>query len=165
MSLLVLPLLAVIQVSVLSSFPIMGYTIDLVLIAVVAHSILYSRGPAVRWGLVGGICLDLLSTAPFGTHMLALSIVALFASIRGRDLLHSWAFYPLLAGGLATFLFDLVVILVLAAFRRETGWMAVPLATTLPRALVNALAMAPVFWLSYRRVPRGRTGETRSLGL
>lgn len=162
---LILPLLAIIQASVLSSFPILGHTFDLVLMAVVARSILYGRRDGIIWGIVGGVSLDVLSVAPFGTHALAMTLVAMVTSIRGRDLVHSWAFYPLLAGGVSTFLFDLIVMLILTAFRREVGWTGVPLAVTLPRALLNALVMAPIFWVQYQRTPRGRAGEVRSLGL
>ncbi|MCL4534322.1 MAG: rod shape-determining protein MreD [Bacteroidetes bacterium] len=165
MALLILPLLAIVQATVLASLPVLGHNVDLVLMVVVARSILYGRRDGILWGVVGGVSLDALSVVPFGTHALAMALVAMVVSVRGRDILHSWAFYPLLAGGLSTFLFDLLVMIIMTAFRREVDWLSVPLALTLPRALLNALVMAPIFWFAYQRVPRGRTGELRSLGL
>ncbi len=157
--------LAIIQLAVLPSFSLLGHVPDLVFLAVVARAILYGRQQGIIWGAVGGAILDLLSIAPFGTHILALIVVGMVTSYRGRDIVHSWAFYPLLAGGLATILFDLVVMLVLTAMRWDAGWLGVPLNITFPRLLLNALCMGPIFWLAYRNLPRGRGGEIRSLGI
>jgi rod shape-determining protein MreD len=154
-------LLAVVQAAFLPHFTLLGYTVDLVLLVVISRGILNGQRDAVIWAVAGGLGMDLLSAVPFGANTLAMIIVALVISIRGRDIQHAWAFYPLIAAAMATFLFDLVVIIVLISARRDLGLISAPLLITLPRALLNALAMGPVFFVVSKLNPRTRGIEGR----
>jgi rod shape-determining protein MreD len=156
-------LLSVAQAAFLPHFTLLGHTIDIVLLVVVARAILNGQRDAIYWALAGGICMDLLSALPFGTNTLALLVVAAVISFRGREIQHAWAVYPLPAAAVATLLFDMVVIIVLIIVRRDISLISAPLFITLPRALLNALAMAPVFYVVSKLNPKSRAAEGRSV--
>jgi rod shape-determining protein MreD len=161
LAIIVATLLAAIQTALLPHFPVMGHTIDLVLLVVIARSILNRQRDGLFWAIGGGLALDLFSLAPFGANTLAMGIVAMFASIRGRDIQHAWSFYPLVAGLIGTLIFDLVVITIMMVMRRDLGLLAPALAITIPRSLINGIAMAPVFFFVSKFSPRERTAEAR----
>jgi rod shape-determining protein MreD len=154
-------ILAATQTALLPHFTLLGNTIDLVLLVVVSRSILNGQRDGLLWGLSGGLALDLFSAAPFGANMLAMGIVAMFASIRGRDIQHAWAFYPLLAALLSTFIFDFVVLAILIVMRRDLGLLTEIFTVTVPRSLINAIAMAPVFYIVSKFNLGNRTADAR----
>jgi rod shape-determining protein MreD len=71
-----LVLLAILQSAVFSQVRLLEGQADLVLLAVVAWALTGRWQEAMILGVVGGICLDLLSAVPIGVSSLALVIVA-----------------------------------------------------------------------------------------
>lgn len=78
-------LAAVVDSSVLVQLRYLNGQPSLVLMLVVAWGLLNDLGEAFAWAIIGGICLDLLSTVPTGTSSLAFVLaVYLLERIFGR---------------------------------------------------------------------------------
>lgn len=87
-----LGLLAVLQASLVNHLRLLDGRPDVVLLAVVGWSLAAGPGPAMTWGLIGGLFLDLLSGHPFGTCALTLTIIAYLTS---RAASRFWSAHPL----------------------------------------------------------------------
>jgi rod shape-determining protein MreD len=74
-------LLAILQSAVFSQVRLIAGQADLVLLAVVAWALTGRWREAMVLGLIGGICLDLLSALPIGITSLALVMIAYGVSV------------------------------------------------------------------------------------
>ena len=84
--------LAVLQSSLLNRFPFLSGTANLILLATVSWALTGRVAEAIVWAFFGGLCLDLLSGAPFGVSSMALVAAAYLASLtEGRF----WEGHPL----------------------------------------------------------------------
>jgi rod shape-determining protein MreD len=99
------------------------------------------------WGLMGGLCLDLLSGGPLGANALGLVLVAYLASLSEGRFWRSHVLLPLATVVFATVIYHLVYLAALAASRHSVDWLAALSQVTLPSVLVNTLAMLPVYHL------------------
>ena len=77
----ILVLLAILQSVVFSQVRLIGGQADLVLLAVVAWALTGRWREAMILGLIGGVCLDLLSAVPLGISSLGLVVVAYGVSV------------------------------------------------------------------------------------
>jgi rod shape-determining protein MreD len=148
--LLGLPLLAlaaVLQATVLSRFHVLGGTVDLVLLLSLSWTLAgeWQGGPA--WGLMGGLCLDLLSGGPLGAHALGLVLVAFGASLSEGRFWRSHVLLPLATVLLGTVLYHLIYLALLAISGHSVAWGAGLAGVTLPAVLLNTLLMLPVYHL------------------
>jgi len=143
-----LPLLilaAVAQSTILSHFHFYGGTVDLVLLIVLGWALTGDALGALGWGLVGGLCLDLISGGPLGATSLALTVMAYLAGLtEGRF----WGSHLVLPLGIAlggTFGFHFINLAVLALSGYAIDWGASLARIVLPSALLNTLLMWPAF--------------------
>lgn len=146
--LLGVPLLAVaavLQATVLSRWHLAGGTVDLVLLLALSWTLIgeWQGGPV--WGLIGGLCLDLLSGGPFGASAVALVLVAYLASLSEGRFYRSHVLLPLATVLLSTVLYDLVYLTLLAATGHTVAWLASLSQVTLPAVLLNTVFMLPVY--------------------
>jgi rod shape-determining protein MreD len=148
--LLGLPLLAlaaVLQATVLSRIHLLGGTVDLVLLLSLSWTLVgeWQGGPA--WGLMGGLCLDLLSGGPLGANALGLVLVAYGASLSEGRFWRSHVLLPLATVLLGTILYHLIYLALLAISGHSVDWAASLAGVTLPAVLLNTLLMLPVYHL------------------
>jgi rod shape-determining protein MreD len=148
--LLGLPLLAlaaVIQATVLSRFHLLGGTADLVLLLSLSWTLVgeWQGGPA--WGLMGGLCLDLLSGGPLGAHAAGLVVVAYLASLSEGRFWRSHVLLPLATVLMGTVVYHLIYLALLAISGHPVDWAAGLAGVTLPAVLLNTLLMLPVYHL------------------
>jgi rod shape-determining protein MreD len=73
-------LLATLQSTVIASLGLGAAKLDLALVVVACWGLTRDHRTALKWGLLTGFALDLLSVAPTGTYTLALSISAVLAT-------------------------------------------------------------------------------------
>src|ERR1700704_1073561 len=73
--LLLLPA-AVLQVTLAPRLEVFGAFPNLVLLVVVGWTLVRGAGAGIRWGIAGGLLLDLLAPGPLGVHALALVVAA-----------------------------------------------------------------------------------------
>lgn len=147
LSALALILAAVLQVTVLPLLTGSSLNVDLVLLLVLAWGIIRGVQEGLLWGLMGGLILDVVSAAPFGTTMAVLATIGVLGGIRGIPLLRGSVLAPMIAAGAATVVYDGLLMALWALFGREWRWLDAFHGVILPAALLNALVMAPIYWL------------------
>jgi rod shape-determining protein MreD len=148
--LLGLPLLAVaavLQATVLSRIHLLGGTVDLVLLLSLSWTLVgeWQGGPA--WGLMGGLCLDLLSGGPLGANALGLVLVAYGASLSEGRFWRSHVLLPLATVLAGTIIYHLLYLALLAVSGHTVDWAAGLAGVTLPAVLLNTVLMLPVYHL------------------
>lgn len=146
--LLGLPLLAIaaaVQATVLARWHLVGGTVDLVLLLALSWTLIgeWQGGPV--WGLIGGLCLDLLSGGPLGAHAVGLVLVTYLASLSEGRFYRSHVLLPLTTVLLGTALYHLVYLALLAGTGHTVAWAASLSQVTLPAVLLNTVFMLPVY--------------------
>ncbi len=130
---------------------IMGVKPDLVLLMVVSWSLLRGAQESVIWALVGGMGLDLLSGAPFGTSTVPLVIISLLAGLGELSVFRTRIALPLIATLIATLAYDLFFLLLLYAEGRSIAWTdsltKVVLPSTLFNVLLSPFVYKALYWL------------------
>ena len=137
--------------------PIMGVKPDLVLLMVISWSLLRGAKEGTIWALVGGIGLDLLSGAPFGTSTVPLVILSLVAGLGELSIFRTRIALPLIATLIATLSYDLFFLLLLYVEGRSIAWTDSLTKVVLPSALVNVL-LSPLVYKALHWLDR-KTGR------
>jgi rod shape-determining protein MreD len=156
-------LIALVQDSALVPVTILGGHPDLVLLAVVAWGLLRGSAEGMIWAFIGGIVLDLLSGGPLGGITLALLIVAFLAGRQWGSELGSTYVQLVLLTIVVTFLYHVVLLLVLSWADHPVDWIYGLSRVAGPSTVVNAavvpLVYRPLVWLDRRTRPEGLTFE------
>lgn len=147
--------LAIIYVSALPYWRILGVTPDLVLIFAACWAMLRGQKEAMLVVPLAGLLRDLVTSDPLGTSMLALAPIVLLATLREFKVVET-DFLPTLAVVVfGSFAYGLISMAVLAASGQEVPWLTALAVTVLPSAIVNALftpiVYLPLRWLSAAR--------------
>jgi rod shape-determining protein MreD len=170
LSLPLLALASVLQVSFVPQLRILNGIPDLVLLIVLSWSLNTTLEDGVIWAFVGGICKDLLSAAPLGTSVVGMVIVV-FGIHAIREQIYSVGLFTLIWSTLlgTTFQqFTVLVILLLAgygpAFGDRLGYGIVLDSITsiiLPTVFYNLLLILPVYGF-VRRIQQRAERNKRS---
>ena len=152
-----MPLLAAVallQVTVAPHVTILGARPDLMLLTVVSWSVLRGRREGIKWGFVGGLCLDLFSGGPFGLSALALIVIGLLSGLGETNIYRSHIALPIVTFLEATLIQGLLYLPLLHIMGRSIPWFDVLLRVMLPSMVLNALLIVPVYaalrWLHHR---------------
>lgn len=147
-----LGLLALAQVSLIPALGIAPTPPDPMLVAVVAWGVLRGARSAMIWALIGGLFLDLLSSAPFGSYTLGLLAAAGIAGFGSGTIYRSHVILALAMVALATVAQDLIQLALLWLNRRPVSLPDTLRMLMLPEVLYNMLLMLFVFpvlsWVS-----------------
>jgi rod shape-determining protein MreD len=148
---LLLSAVVIVQATAMPHLTILGVKPDLVLLVVISWSLLRGSKEGVIWALVGGIGLDLLSGAPFGTSAVALLVLSLLAGMGELSVFRTHIALPLIATLLATLAYDLFFLLLLHMRGCSIAWADSLIKVVLPSTLFNVL-LAPfiykaLYWL------------------
>jgi rod shape-determining protein MreD len=139
--------LMILQTSLLSRFPLLEGTSDLVMLAVIAWALQKRVETAWQWCIIGGLIFSLVSALPVGAALVAYGLITILALVLRR---HVWQ-APLLAMLVTTFFGTLIMHLI--------SWIAVLISgtilpfgevinlITLPSLLLNLLLSIPVYIL------------------
>ncbi|MBI2939215.1 MAG: rod shape-determining protein MreD [Chloroflexi bacterium] len=147
LAMIVLLLGALVQAAVLPQVQIGQASVNLVLLLVVSWSMLRGIEEGTLWAIVGGICADLFSAAPFGVSIVALGCVALLAATIGEPLRQLHDYLPLISVALLTIVYYLVLGIAMALFGWPVDWTPTVALLVLPAATLNTLWMVPVHLL------------------
>lgn len=147
-TLLAIPVLGglmILQTSLLSRFPLLQGSSDLVMLAVIAWALQKRVETAWQWCIIGGLIFSLVSALPVGVALIAYSLVTVLALLLRR---HVWQ-APILAMLLTTFLGTLIMHVIALAAIAVSGT-SLPLGEvvnfiTLPSLLLNLLLAIPVY--------------------
>lgn len=141
----------IIQTTTMPHLTIMGVKPDLMLLMVISWSLLRGAQEGMIWALVGGMGLDLLSGAPFGTSTVPLVILSLLAGVGELSVFRTHITLPLLATLIATLAYNLFFLLLLHMQGHSIAWADSLIKVVLPSTLFNLL-LAPfvykaLYWL------------------
>lgn len=137
-------LLAVLQATVLSRFPLLGVVLQPALLAAVAWGLL--RGPyeGLVWAFAAGLLLDLFSIGPLGATALALMAAVLLVTYLKQILPDNQILLPILLSGVGIAAHLILYTLILWIAGRGARWqILVSLPATM---LLNALLSILVYW-------------------
>jgi rod shape-determining protein MreD len=156
-SFLLLSLLALLQSTLLPHLKIWGVQPDLVLLAVVAWSLLRGTEEGMLWALVGGLALDMLSSARLGVNTLPLLLIGFLAGLWQRGIVRMEIVVPFLAVPIATLVYQGTMVALLKLLGWPATWRAALTTSILPTTLVNTLLMPLVYvlmrWIHRRTQP------------
>jgi rod shape-determining protein MreD len=138
-------LLAVMQTAVLSYFPLFGIVVQLPLLVVLSWTLLHGLEEGLVWAFVAGLCVDLFSIGPMGATALAYITAVLVISSLNNILPAGRFFMPALYAALGSLITWLIYLL----FVQLLGYGAAfgNVADLMPRILLSAGFMLPIYWL------------------
>jgi rod shape-determining protein MreD len=144
----VLGLAAILQSAIISQFPLLGGTADLVLVLVAAWALQEGVTTGFQWAFLASVLVSLVSSLPWVIHFACYTGIVLLAMGLQRRV---WQ-VPLLAMLSITFFGTLILHVLTMGYLNLSG-ATVPLADslgliTLPSVLLNMLIAIPVFGLS-----------------
>ncbi len=140
-------LAALCQSTVFPYLKVLGLRLDLVMILVVCWILIKDVDDGVVWAILGGIFLDLMSMAPFGTYIFALIPVVALAGFFKAVIPAYHSLLPFAVLPVATILYKLTANLVLVILGAPGEWPATVALIVLPATLVDSVAGVIIFWL------------------
>jgi rod shape-determining protein MreD len=142
---------ALVQSSVLPYFPVLGVSPNLVLIIIVCWAVVRGQKEAMIVVPVGGLCLSLVGSQPFGVALLAATPVVLLSELREARLTQSDLLLAVLLVLVASLIYELVLMASLRALGETISWGDGFIRVVLPTAVVNALFTPPFYWMVWWR--------------
>ena len=140
-------LAALSQSTVFPYLKVLGLRLDLVMILVVCWILIKDVDDGVVWAILGGVFLDLMSLAPFGTYIFALIPVVALAGLF-KALIPAYNFLlPFAVLPIASILYNLTANLVLVIFGTPGEWPATVALVVLPATLVDSVAGLIIYWM------------------
>ena len=158
-SFLLLSVLALLQGTLLPQVKVLGTQPDLVLLTVVSWSLLCGAEEGMMWALIGGLALDLLSSARLGVNTLPLLLISFLAGLWQRGIVRVDVLIPLLAIPIATLVYQGAMVGLLKLFGWPGTWQASLRHAILPTTLINTLLM-PVVYVLMRWIHRRTQDES-----
>ncbi len=155
--------LALFETSALGSMPVFGVTPNLVLLVVIAWTLARGLNEALPLYAVAGLALGLLSSAPSGTSLLALTAVAALTIAYEQHILGSDLAVGLVIAGAGSLVFDATHLAASFAGGERVLWVDAALQVMIPAAAVN-LALFPLFfWAARGLLPERERATGRAL--
>lgn len=140
-------LLALIETSLVPYLAPLGVKPDLLLVLVLSIAMTRGLGQGILWGILAGWMLDLLGASPFGTHILALGLVALLVRLGTAGLSPQSLLLHLGVGFVGSLLFYSLLLLILELSGSSLGWGETLLRIALPASIMNALLLPVAYHL------------------
>jgi rod shape-determining protein MreD len=160
---IVIPLLLLAAVAQTSLLPAMGFVAvrpDLVLQVVVVWAVMRGVREALPWAFAGGVLLDIMSGAPFGTSALALVLVAFCASVGQMSVFRSHLLLPLLAVFWSSVLYGIIFLFLLRTHQYPVPWLATLGEIVIPNAVLNTVCTPLTYALLHQLERRTRRTVT-----
>jgi rod shape-determining protein MreD len=155
----ILGVLALLQSTVLPRITVLGVHPDVMLMVVTAWSLLRGSEEGMLWALIGGLTLDLLSSAPFGVCTLPLLLVSFLCGLSQRGVFRFDLLIPILVIPAATLVYGSTILILLKLLGWPATWGESLQHIILPSMLVNTLCMPFVYVLM--RLVHTRTWHER----
>lgn len=137
-------LLALAQSTLAPHARLFGVAPDIVLLFTISWALLQGLREGILVALIGGLVLDALSAGAFGGQTVALLIVGTLAGIAGANVFRTERLLPYVAIVVATMLYYLALLVVLAATGRPVAWGPMLLRVVLPAIAYNGIGMVIV---------------------
>jgi rod shape-determining protein MreD len=165
---LLLFVVAVVQVSLLSSVDVVGGMPNLLLVTIVSVALLRGSVFGAAGGFFGGLLFDTANLETLGLTSLILTIggywIGRYGETTGRDRTHA----PFVSVAVVTVLYAVGVVVLHFLIGDPVSGRRILLESLFPTIAFNLLLTAPVYWIVTKLLPpldwRGRAGEVRLLG-
>lgn len=161
-------LVAIVQVSLLSSVEIFGGTPNLLLVVVVSIALLRGSIFGAAGGFFGGLLVDTANLGTLGLTSLILTIggywIGRYGETTGRDRTHA----PFVSVAVVTVIYAVGVLALHFLLGDPVSGKRILLESLVPTIAFNLILTAPVYWVVTKLLPpldwRERAGEVRLLG-
>ncbi len=137
-------LAGIIQSATLSQINVFGVHANLVLVVIVCWSLLRGGRAGLAWAMVGGLVLDLLSSAPFGVFTMALLVTAFAMGFIEATIFRPTILLPVGVVFLASLLCQVMTMVMMETLGWQLAWGHAWVAL-LPAAIFDALLTFAVF--------------------
>lgn len=168
LSLPILALAAVLQVTVTPRLSLLGGRPDLVLLVVIAWTLNATLEQGVLWAFVGGLCNDILSAAPLGTSIVGM-VILVFVVHAVRQQIYSVGLFTLiwvvLLGTVVQHISVMIILLLSGfgpAFAERLGYSVVVqeiISLIFPTMVYNLIVIVPIYSLIRRIQVRVRSDK------
>ena len=140
-----LTLLAVFDATFMKVLQLWGGAPNLMLMVIVAWALVAELDEALTWAVIGGVLRDLMSVAPTGSSALAFIVIVVTIDILFPKISWRNVFLPPLCALVGTFVYDgvLIVLLAVAGYRLPFPYSL--LYATLPSAIYNTVFILIIF--------------------
>lgn len=145
-----LPLLALVQITLAHQFRLAGVYPSLVLVLVVDWGILRGMDEGMLWAFLGGLCIDTFSGWPLGIATVSMVIVASLVSLGQGTFIRTHALLPLATMFGATIVYYVIVLFLYESTQHPVDWLVALRDIALPAAIYNTVLNIPGFWLVQR---------------
>jgi rod shape-determining protein MreD len=140
----------------------LGFSVPLLLVLVVCRTLvaISSAFPdagimqATRWACYGGLALDVFSSLPLGSHVLALLLAVLVVAAITRSLRVEGPFLPVISVFIGALIYELSIVVVYMLLQTPIEWRYYLSIILVPNVLIALIPTPPLFFLM-RRVLRG----------
>lgn len=149
--------LALIQSSLGPFLTIADVHPDLVLVAVIGWTLLRGSKEGVLWAIIGGLCLDLLSSGPFGAITVSLVVTSLVSRLGYGLVFGGYLIIPLTLTFPLSLAYYLTYTLLLNVLNKPLPWLPALSSVILPASVLNIAVMLllfPLLSLLHRRTGR-----------
>ena len=161
-------LVAILQVSLLSSVDVVGGVPNLLLVSIVSVALLRGSIFGAAGGFFGGLLVDTASLETLGLSSLILTVggywIGRYGETTGRDRTHA----PFVSVAVVTVLYAFGVLVLHFLLGDPVSAQRVLLESLVPTIAFNLILTAPVYWLVKQLLPplewQSRAGEVRLLG-
>ncbi len=136
---------ALVQATLSPYIKVNGVHPDLVLLLVVGWTSLRGLEEGAVWALIGGICLDFLSGAPFGVFSVTLLAAAVVTGLFHGRMFGSSIVLPVFLTFPLSFLFNGGALLLLSFLGHPVNWNSAVTFILLPLAIFNTVLMVAAF--------------------
>jgi rod shape-determining protein MreD len=159
---------AILQVSLLSSVDVYGGMPNLLLVTIVAVALLRGSVFGAAGGFFGGLLLDTANLETLGLTSLVLTVggywIGRYGETTGRDRTHA----PFVSVAVVTVLYAVGVLFLHFLIGDPVSARRILLESLVPSIAFNLILTAPVYWVVTKLLPpldwRERAGEVRLLG-
>ena len=145
LSIPILLVISVLQMSVVSRIQINNGSADLILLAVAVWGILDKRRSVFFWAIFGGIFVSFISAMPLLTPIIPYLFTALVTQLFKERIWQAPIISVFLVVFLATIFHHGFAFMVLSFNELELNWMTALQAVTLPSIFLNFLFLLPVY--------------------
>ena len=161
-------IVAILQVSLLSSVDVYGGMPNLLLVTIVAVALLRGSVFGAAGGFFGGLLLDTANLETVGLTSLVLTVggywIGRYGETTGRDRTHA----PFVSVAVVTVLYAAGVLFLHFLLGDPVSARRILLESLVPSIAFNLILTAPVYWVVTKLLPpldwRERAGEVRLLG-
>lgn len=145
---LLLLAVALVQVALIPT-PL-GFSPALVLVLVLCRTLVSGPGEGVRWAFYGGLALDVCTTAPIGSHAIAILLAVFVVHLCLRRIRIEHWLMPIAAAFIGALIYESLLALIYTHAVAPLTWTVYASVVLIPSALLAMLPALPLYMVLHR---------------